>query len=122
MKLAIFGTKDEAVYLMRQIELNNICDILVFVDNDKNKQGKYIGKYPIVSFEKLESLYGKDVDTIIIAARGSYSRLSILHQLKSKNINFQVQYEEDFYMYQHYDDADRHAGVSAGANNAIRSY
>lgn len=98
MKLAIFGTKKEALYLMKQILFNGMCDLIAFVDNDINKQGKSIEGYPVISCQELVKKYGEEVDTVIIAVRGAYSRLSILHQLKNKGINkigfFRVSYSD----------------------------
>lgn len=86
-KLAIFGIKKEAHYLYHWIRRNMLGEVMVFVDNDLNKQGMHIEGIPVVSFKELQQMYGDCINTVIIAARGSYSRWEIFCQLKDNGIN-----------------------------------
>ncbi len=84
MNLAIWGTKSEAVYLAKQISKNsgyNIC----FIDNNKVKANleKYGGGV-IYPHQILDM--DKKLDAVIVAVRGTQSRLDIIRQLREMKI------------------------------------
>ena len=81
MKIGIFGTKSEALYLYKSVK-NTSCDnIEYFIDNDFRVVGENIDDIPVISFDKLLQLYPEKIDAVIIAVRGTHSRLSIMNQL-----------------------------------------
>lgn len=90
MNLAVWGTKSEAVYLGEQIEENVLLNLKYFIDNNKKNWGTTIlcggGQKEIHSFSYLVDQYKKDIDAIIIAVRGTHSRLSIIQQLEMAGI------------------------------------
>lgn len=86
MKYTIFGTKKEALYLASELKKRNLGELQVFIDNDRNKQGTVLDGINVVSLEQFKSEY-RDMDSnIIIAIRGSYSRLAVLDQLERNGI------------------------------------
>ena len=87
MKIAIWGTKKEAVYLYHQIKSNKENHVVCFVDNDKSVCNSLIDNKPVYSIDNLKKLYPVQVDTIILALRNGYSIACILKQLKSNDIN-----------------------------------
>lgn len=87
MNIAIFGTKSEALYLANQLAYNTFNKVKYFVDNNSTLWEKIIEKIPVISCEKLAEKYGTEVDAVIVSARGTYSRLSIIHQLRKAKIN-----------------------------------
>lgn len=86
MNFAVFGTKKEALYLAEEIKKHSLGRIEAFVDNDYTKQNTIINKITVISVEQLQEVYGIKIDAVIVAVRGSNSRLAILNQLKGKNI------------------------------------
>lgn len=86
MKIAIWGTKKEAIYLYNQIKSDGKNRVVCFVDNNKNVCEPLIDNKPIYSIDKLKKMYPDQVDTVILALRNGYSIACILKQLKSGNI------------------------------------
>lgn len=81
LKIGLFGTKSEALYLYKNVKNTSCENIYYFIDNDSGVVGKKIDDIPIISFDELLQLYPEKIDTVIIAVRGTYSRLSIMNQL-----------------------------------------
>ena len=86
MEYAIFGTKKEAKYLFEEIRDNQLGTVVAFLDNSVDRQGEFIDGISIISLEKFINLYGVESVMVLVAARGSYSRLSIINQLKTNNV------------------------------------
>ena len=84
MKIAIWGTKKEAIYLFNNIDKNN--KVICFIDNNTNKQGRYINGLRVYSLAELQLLYPNDVDVVILALRNGYSIMEIIEQLKRADI------------------------------------
>lgn len=72
----------EALYLANEVVNKNLGELQVFIDNDKKKQGSIIGGTRVVLLEQDKSEYRDTEAKILLAIRGSYSRLAVLHQLK----------------------------------------
>lgn len=86
MKIAIWGTKKEAIYLYNQIKSDGKNRVVCFVDNNKNICDPLIDNKPIYSIDKLKKMYPDQIDTVILALRNGYSIACILKQLKYSNI------------------------------------
>ena len=86
MKIAIWGTKKEAIYLYNQIKSDGKNRVVCFVDNNKNICDPLIDNKPIYSIDKLKKMYPDQIDTVILALRNGYSIACILKQLKQINI------------------------------------
>lgn len=86
MKLAIFGAKSEAKYLVEQIQKNIELDIKYFVDNNIDLQNRLINNIKVISCSELKKLYGREIDAVIVAVRGTHSRLCIIQQLREAGI------------------------------------
>lgn len=82
MRIGIFGTKQEAGYLAKCIKQSNIHKMMFFIDNDKNKQGTLIDEINVISAEQFKHSYRNETDAVVIAMRGSFSRLTTIYQLK----------------------------------------
>lgn len=78
MNIAIFGTNKEALYLAK--EINGFVNIVFFIDNDIKKQGLILEGKEVISFKRFLKFF-HEVDRVIIAVRGIYSRQIILYQL-----------------------------------------
>lgn len=81
MNIAIWGTKNEAVYLAEQLKQENRFQVKAFIDGDSAKQGKMISGLEIMKPDRLVC-EDSEIDAVIIAVRGTYSRQSILHQIE----------------------------------------
>lgn len=86
MNIAIWGTKKEALYLQKKIECDQQNEVVCFVDNDKEQQGKCIENKPVYSFKQLREMYPVQVDGVILALRNGYSIASIIKQLQNAGI------------------------------------
>ncbi len=80
MNLAIWGTKSEAVYLAEQIKKYSEFNIVCFIDSKimENYRGEVIHPSQISEKDKI-------IDAVIVAVRGTHSRLDIIQQLKKIN-------------------------------------
>lgn len=87
MNVAIFGTKREAKYLSKEIIKGNLANIIVYIDNDVNKQNTKIGETNVVSLSEYKNRYSEQTDLVILAIRGSYSRIAVLNQLANNGIH-----------------------------------
>lgn len=81
MKIAIWGKKKEAIYLMKQIRKKEIDKIICFVDNNIDEYHTDIEGVPLCSFCQFKDKYKEDTDAIILALRNEYSIGCILRQL-----------------------------------------
>lgn len=88
MKIAIFGAKNEAVYLYRQLTTfySDLHKTICFIDNNPQLIGVVIDGLPVVSFIQFIELYSKNTDAIIIAVKSEISVLEIVEQLRQNNI------------------------------------
>lgn len=85
---AIFGYKDGA-YLGKQIGENPSAgfDVVYYVDNNKDIQGRKVDGIPVLSFEQLCSQVKKgEVDFVIVTVRKGFSRYKIVSQLEAAGI------------------------------------
>lgn len=82
MKIAIWGKKKEAVYLMNQIKLQKGSSTVCFIDNNIDESHNIIEELPICSFELFKKQYAEKVDAIVLAVRNGYSISCILQQLE----------------------------------------
>lgn len=96
MNIAIFGTKREAIYLYNQIKENNLGKIIIFIDNDKSKCGQLIDGIEIISYDKFQE-NSEIIDAVIIAMRGSNSRLEVMNQLECCRV------KKGFFLFSYFD-------------------
>ena len=85
MKIAIWGKKKEAVYLMKQIGQEKESTVVCFIDNNIDELHNAIDGLPICSFEQFKKMYAKTVDAVVLAVRNGYSINCILKQLAEIN-------------------------------------
>ena len=85
MKIAIWGKKREAVYLMKQIKQGKESTVVCFIDNNIDELHTSIDGLPICSFEQFKKMYAEAVDAVVLAVRNGYSINCILKQLKEIN-------------------------------------
>lgn len=100
MRIAVFGAKAEAVYLMDQIEQNSFLTGVCFVDNNSQLWGTHLHSKKVVSFSQLINYYPENIDAVIVAVRGSHSRASIIYQLLEKGISKIGLFKFSYYDYQ----------------------
>lgn len=85
MKIAIWGKKKEAVYLMKQIGQEKESTVVCFINNNIDELHNAIDGLPICSFEQFKKMYAKTVDAVVLAVRNGYSINCILKQLAEIN-------------------------------------
>lgn len=85
MKIAIWGKKKEAVYLMKQIRQKKESTVECFIDNNIDELHNVIDGLPICSFEQFKEIYAQTVDAVVLAVRNGYSINCILKQLEEIN-------------------------------------
>lgn len=85
MKIAIWGKKKEAVYLMKQIRQKEESTVMCFIDNNIDELHNVIDGLPICSFEQFKEIYAQTVDAVVLAVRNGYSINCILKQLEEIN-------------------------------------
>lgn len=86
MKIAIFGTKSEAIYLKNYLEKSNEHSVCFFVDNNCELWGYEVAEKKVISPDQMILSYKKEMDAIVVAVRGTHSRLCIIQQLKDAGI------------------------------------
>jgi len=88
MSIAIFGVNPQAIYLKNELNKceNSNIKAEYFVDNNKALWGTAPENIPVISAEQLKELYPNKIDAVLISARGTHSRISIIHQLKNMGI------------------------------------
>lgn len=81
-RLYIFGTGKGTKELMGYLHLCR-CEILGYLDNNKNKYGRTFNGKPVISLQDIQT----DFDFILISTKFLESTRSILFQIEQKNIN-----------------------------------
>lgn len=62
-------------------------DVIAFVDSNDKLIGSTIEKVPVISFEKIERIIGKEKLLILLALRNSYNIISVLNKVDNYNID-----------------------------------
>lgn len=110
MRIGVFGAKAEAIYLMDQIEQNDSVTGVCFIDNNSQLWNMELHSKRIIPFTELVNNYSDTIDAIIVAVRGTHSRLSIVYQLMESGIKKIGLFKFSFYDFQktiHFDKSGR---------------
>lgn len=83
MNVAIFGTKNEAIYLYKILRNKAEHRVVCFIDNNHEKQGHIIEGLEIRGYTEVAS--DDSIDTILVAIRSQIGRLEILKQISQSN-------------------------------------
>ncbi len=86
MDIAIFGSKSEAVYLKNQLERSAEHSVVFFTDNNRKLWEHEVAGKKVISPAQMIQFYKNEIDAVIVAVRGTHSRLCIIQQLKEAGI------------------------------------